>query len=85
MKDGVGCMLVYFVVFNGIGNFEVIFDRGGDIYVKDKLGCVVLYWVVYGGCFKVVEWIIVFLDDKEVIDVFDIDGWMLFCWVVWGF
>jgi ankyrin repeat protein len=84
VKDGVGRMPVHLAALNGIGNFEAILDRGGDIHAKDKLGRAALHWAAHGGRLKVVERIIALLDDKEAIDAPDIDGWTPLCWAARG-
>lgn len=80
VRNDMGHMPIHFAAFNGMPNFEIMLDKGGDIWAKDKLGRTALHWAAYAGRFQVVEKIISLLDDKTAVDAPDIDGWTPLCW-----
>lgn len=75
-----GRMPIHLAALNGMRNFEVILENGGDINAKDKMGRTALHFAAQLGHRQVVEKIISLVSDKTAIDAPDIDGWTPLCW-----
>ncbi|KAF4954943.1 hypothetical protein FSARC_11972 [Fusarium sarcochroum] len=84
VKDDMGRMPIHLAAASGWPNFEVVLDRGGDIYAKDNTGRTALHWAARVGHRQVVEKIISLTEDKSAVDAPDIDGWTPLCWAARG-